>query len=66
MRLSDFVNHSYDYRPNCSPLSPVAIDKISLISFHGLPWQNKIKRNATVEPLHYGHLGDRKKVAPVL
>ena len=58
------VNHSYDYRTNCSPLSPVAITKISLISFYGLPWQNKIKKNATVEPLNYGHLGDRKKWPP--
>ena len=60
------ITQTYDYRPNCTPLSPLAIDKISLISFHGLPWQNKIKKNATGEPLHYGHLGDRKKVAFVL
>ena len=25
MRSSDFVNHSYDYRPNWTPLSPVTI-----------------------------------------
>ena len=24
-RSSDFVNHSYDYRPNWAPLSPVTI-----------------------------------------
>ena len=24
-RLRDFVNHSYDYRPNWTPLSPVTI-----------------------------------------
>ena len=24
-RLSDFVNHSYDYRPNWTPLSPFNI-----------------------------------------
>ena len=26
-RSSDFVNHSYDYRPNWTPLSPVTITK---------------------------------------
>ena len=25
MQSSDFVNHSYDYRPNWNPLSPVTI-----------------------------------------
>ena len=25
MRSSDFVNHSYDYRPNCTPLRPLTI-----------------------------------------
>ena len=25
MRSSDFVNHSYDYRPNWTPLSPITI-----------------------------------------
>ena len=25
MQSSDFVNHSYDYRPNWTPLSPVTI-----------------------------------------
>ena len=24
-RSSDFVNHSYDYRPNWTPLSPITI-----------------------------------------
>ena len=33
MRLSDFVNHSYDYRPNWTPLSPVTITN-TLILFH--------------------------------
>ena len=27
-RSSDFVNHSYDYRPNCTPLSPVTITNL--------------------------------------
>ena len=25
-RSSDFVNHSYDYRPNWTPLSPITIN----------------------------------------
>ena len=28
-RLSDFINHSYDYRPNWTPLSPIAIKNIA-------------------------------------
>ena len=28
MRSSDFVNHSYDYRLNWTPLSPVTITNI--------------------------------------
>ena len=30
MRSSDFVNHSYDYRPNWTPLSPVTITNSAL------------------------------------
>ena len=29
-RSSDFVNHSYDYRPNWTPLSPVTITNSSI------------------------------------
>ena len=30
-RSSDFVNHSYDYRPNWTPLSPVTITNSQLV-----------------------------------
>ena len=30
-RSSDFVNHSYDYRPNWTPLSPITIIYLSYV-----------------------------------
>ena len=33
MRSSDFVNHSYDYRPNWTPLSPVTITYVPNLNF---------------------------------
>ena len=36
MRLSDFVNHSYDYRPNWTPLSPVTITYHLLCAYEKL------------------------------
>ena len=46
MRSSDFVNHSYDYRPNWTPLSPVTITKfVYVIGLHdvqiGNNWMKK-------------------------
>ena len=34
MRSSDFVNHSYDYRPNWTPLIPIIISNNRLITEH--------------------------------
>ena len=34
MRMSDFVNLSYDYRPNWTPLSPVTITYLSMIIWY--------------------------------
>ena len=31
MRSSNFVNHSYDYKPNWTPLSPVTITYYNII-----------------------------------
>ena len=31
---SDFVNHSYDYRPNWTPLGPITIINGQYASFH--------------------------------
>ena len=33
-RSSDFVNHSYDYRPNQTPLSPITIISFQVFKFY--------------------------------
>ena len=37
MRSSDFVNHSYDYIPNWTPLSPVTITNKVLLQIMDKP-----------------------------